>query len=103
MRRSAWLSPLLVPALALLGQGAVLAKTFTCAGNRCVGTRRAAVSPATLKEGAGWPMTAWARSAGRGPAPRASAGWWARCSAWRSPYAFGNQGGTGWTTQVPTA
>ena len=42
------LAPLLVLALALLAQGAVLAKTFTCAGNPCAGTRRPAVSPAPL-------------------------------------------------------
>ena len=40
MRRPTLLVPVLVLALALLAQGAVLARTFTCTGNPCEGTRR---------------------------------------------------------------
>ena len=40
MRCAALLAPLLVLALVLFDQGAVLARTFTCATNPCEDTRR---------------------------------------------------------------
>ena len=47
MRRSTLLAPLPVLVLALLAQGAALAKTFACTGDPCVDTRRADVIDGT--------------------------------------------------------